>query len=99
MAAGLGSNLWADRVAVAELMMDWLLESHWAANQAAPLDPTRQGVSVPLLTAETLTAWVAGGFGVLALRKPGWPPLGVFAVGVLLGGWMFRSVANLWWYY
>lgn len=78
---------------------DWLLGSHWAANQAAPMDPSSQKMSASLLTAETLTPLLAGGFGLLMLRKLGWPPLGVFALGVLLGGAIFKALANLWWYY
>lgn len=78
---------------------DWLLGSHWAANRAAPMDPSLQDASASILTVETLTPLLAGGFGLLVLRRLGRPPLGVFALGVLVGGGLFKAVANLWWYY
>jgi len=79
---------------------DWLLGSHWAANQAAETVPgLLSGARWPWSTPDCLVALVAGGFGLLGLRRLGWPPVGVFAVGVLVGALLFRAVARLWWDY
>ncbi|MGA4643203.1 hypothetical protein [Limisphaera sp. 4302-co] len=78
---------------------DWLLGSHWMANQHASADPATMEYVRGFLGPNVLVVVVAGGFGLLTLRALQWPAVGMFAVGTLLGALAFKAIATLWWWY
>lgn len=78
---------------------DWLLGSHWAARAGAMADPTFELHSTPLLGTEHPLMLVSGVFGLWTLIRTGWPPVGMLALGVLSGAFLFKSLACPWWDY
>ena len=78
---------------------EWLLGSHWAARAGARDDADFGAMWAPLLGTDHLPLLIGGALGLVAAARTGWPPVGVFALGVLGGAFLFKAVAYPWWLY